>query len=261
MQMGGVLPMVDILAGVDALEARTAVVTGAASGIGLAVAEAFVVHGMQVVMADLDLEQLTAHADRLRERGGPVEAVAADVRDQEAVDRVGQIAVDRYGALHVAVNNAGVVNRGYSWELSLEEWHRVIDVDLWGVIHGIRAFVPRILASGEPGHVVNTASMAAVLPHDRLGPYTVAKHGVLGLTDVLRAELQKMGAPVGASVVMPGMIRTGMNPIGSVEPEEVAANVVDAILHDREYVFTDDHSAAEVEARLTGILAARAQVL
>jgi NAD(P)-dependent dehydrogenase (short-subunit alcohol dehydrogenase family) len=160
----------------------------------------------------------------------------------------------------VAVNNAGVVCRGYSWELPLEEWHRVIDVDLWGVIHGVRTFVPLILASGEEGHVVNIASMAAVKPLDRLGPYSVAKHGVLGLTDVLRAELSAIGAPVGVSVVMPGMIRTAMNPIGTVEPSAVAANVVDAIRRDRHYVFTDDHSTMDVERRLEAILSARAEV-
>jgi NAD(P)-dependent dehydrogenase (short-subunit alcohol dehydrogenase family) len=133
-------------------------------------------------------------------------------------------------------------------------------VNLWGVIHGVRAFVPRILESGGEGHVVNIASMAAVLPQDRLGPYTVAKHGVLGLSDVLRAELDALGAPVGVSVVFPGRIRTGMNPIGSVEPETVAANVVDAIAANRPYVFTDDHASAAVEARLQSILTARHDV-
>ena len=140
----------------------------------------------------------------------------ADVRDPDAVERVGAAPIERFGKLHVAVNNAGVVNGGYSWEIPLEDWHRVIDIDLWGVIHGIRSFVPRILASGEEGHVVNTASMAAVLALGRLGPYTVAKHGVLGLSDVLRAELASLDAPIGVSVVMPGMIKTGMNPVGTV---------------------------------------------
>jgi NAD(P)-dependent dehydrogenase (short-subunit alcohol dehydrogenase family) len=246
---------------VDHFEGRVAVVTGAASGIGLAVVEAFVAEGMRVAMTDLDQPRLAAEADRLRDQGADVHAVAGDVRDADAVDRVGRVAIDRFGALHVAVNNAGVVNRGYAWELSLEEWQRVIDVDLWGVINGIRAFVPHILASGDEGHVVNTASMAAVLPVERLGPYTVAKHGVLGLSDVLRADLQAIGAPVGVSVVMPGMIRTGMNPIGTVEPATVALNVVDAIRRQRDYVFTDDHHAAQVDARLQAILRSRTDIL
>jgi NAD(P)-dependent dehydrogenase (short-subunit alcohol dehydrogenase family) len=243
------------------LEGRTAVVTGAAGGIGLAIVEAFVAEGMHVVMADMDEQRLGAEATRLRDEGADVHAVTVDVRDPGAVDRVGRAAVESFGQLNVAVNNAGIVTTGTSWELPLDDWHRVIDVDLWGVIHGIRSFVPRILASGEDGHVVNTASMAAVRPIARLGPYTAAKHGVLGLSDVLRAELEAVGAPVGVSVVMPGMIRTGMNPIGTVAPSTVAANVVDAIRRNRAYVFTDDHSTGDVKARLRAILAARADVL
>lgn len=238
-----------------------AVVTGAASGIGLAIVEAFVHEGMRVAMADLDEDQLSSHAARLRDGGADVLAVPADVRDPGSVDAVGRSVLERFGALHVAVNNAGVVGGGNSWEIPLEEWHRVIDVDLWGVIHGVRTFVPLILASGEDGHVVNVASMAAVLALPRLAPYTVAKHGVLALTDVLRAELDGLGAAVGASVVMPGMVKTAMNPIGTVQPATVAANVLDAILRDRAYVFTDDHSTDEVERRLTELRAARKEVI
>ncbi len=245
----------------EQLQGRTAVVTGAASGIGLAVVEAFVGVGMRVVMADVDEEHLGAHAARLAEGGADVRAVMVDVRDPEAVDRVGAVAIEQFGKLHVAVNNAGVVNGGYSWEIPLEDWHRVIDIDLWGVIHGIRSFVPRILASQEEGHVVNTSSMAAVLALGRLGPYTVAKHGVLGLSDVLRAEFASLDAPIGVSVVMPGMIKTGMNPVGTVSPATVAANVLDAIRHGRHYVFTDDHSTDAVDARLSAILAARGDVI
>jgi NAD(P)-dependent dehydrogenase (short-subunit alcohol dehydrogenase family) len=245
----------------ERLEGRAAVVTGAASGIGLAIVEAFVAEGMQVTMADLDEAGLEHHAGRLAEGGADVQAIVTDVRDPDAVERVGQAAVDRFGRLHVAVNNAGIVNSGNSWELSLDDWHRVIDVNLWGVLHGVRAFVPRILSSGEEGHVVNTASMAAVLPLARLGPYTVAKHGVLGVSDVLRAELDAIGAPVGVSVVMPGMIKSGMNPIGTVPASVVADNVVDAIRRRRDYVFTDDHHTTEVEARLQAILAARSDVI
>jgi len=237
---------------------RVGVVTGAASGIGLALTEAFIDADMRIVMVDLDADALTRNAARLGDR---VHAVVADVRDPDALERAGDVALERFGALHVAVNNAGIVNGGNSWELSLEEWHRVLDVNLWGVIHGVHAFVPRILASGDEGHVVNTASMAAVLPLARLGPYTVAKHGVLGLSDVLRAELQDLGAPVGVSVVMPGMVRTGMNPIGTVEATTVATNVVDAIRRDRSYVFTDDQAVARVDARLEAIRSARQDVL
>jgi NAD(P)-dependent dehydrogenase (short-subunit alcohol dehydrogenase family) len=246
---------------VKELRDRVAVVTGAASGIGLAVAEAFVEEGMRVVMADIDEDRLGAEAARLQGNGADVVPVPADVRDSQSVDAVGRSVMQHFGTLHVAVNNAGVVGGGNSWEISLDEWHRVIDVDLWGVIHGVRTFVPLILASGDGGHVVNVASMAAVLALPRLAPYTVAKHGVLGLTDVLRAELEGLGASVGASVVMPGMVKTAMNPIGTVQPAAVAANVLDAIRHDRAYVFTDDHSTDDVGRRLRNVLDARADVI
>lgn len=236
-------------------------VTGAASGIGLAVAEAFVGRGMRVVMTDLDEDGLFSHAARLQHEGGEVHPVVVDVRDPDSVEDVGRAVMERFGVLHVAVNNAGIVGGGNSWEIPLEEWRRVIDVDLWGVIHGVRTFVPLILASGDEGHVVNVSSMAAVLALPRLAPYTVAKHGVLGLTDVLRAELEALGAPVGASVVMPGMVKTGMNPIGTVEPATVADNVLDAIERGRPYVFTDDHSTDDVDRRLRAVLSSRADVI
>jgi NAD(P)-dependent dehydrogenase (short-subunit alcohol dehydrogenase family) len=239
---------------------RVAIVTGAASGIGLAIATALVHEGARVVLTDVDRAALDAAAHSVG-RPDAVDTIVLDVRDPEAVQAAATSVADRHGALHIAVNNAGIVNGGVTWELSLEEWHRVLDVNLWGVIHGVRSFVPLILANGEEGHVVNVASMAAVLPHAALGPYTVAKHGVLGLSDVLRADVAKAGARVGVSVVMPGMIRTGMNPIGTVEPSAVAANVIDAIRRQRPYVFTDDHASDQVAARLREIIAARDDVL
>jgi NAD(P)-dependent dehydrogenase (short-subunit alcohol dehydrogenase family) len=241
----------------EQLEGRTAVVTGAASGIGLAVAGALVGEGMRVVMADLDGEAVRARAERLRDRADAhVEAVQLDVCDPDAVAALADSIAERFEGLHVVVNNAGIVNGGLSWELSLDEWRRVIDVDLWGVIHGIRSFVPLVLAAGE-GHVVNTASMASVLPHARLGPYVVAKHGVLGLSDVLRAEFAAIGAPIGVSVLMPGMVRTAMNPIGTLEPDVVAVKVVAAIRQNHPYVFTDAQGTHPVRDRLDSIVAAK----
>ncbi len=245
------------------VEGNVAVVTGAASGIGLAICEQLAQANVHVLMTDRNPDALAEAAlvVRASSTGSEIETLAVDVSDPDAVEAAATRAVERFGALHIAVNNAGVVNRGLSWELSLDEWHRVLDVNLWGVIHGVRAFVPKILETGQPGHVVNVASMAAVLPQDRLGPYTVAKHGVLGLSDVLRAEFAATGAPIGVSVVFPGRIRTGMNPIGSIEPSTVALNVLDAIRRQRPYVFTDDHTTDAVEERLHAIIAARDDVL
>jgi NAD(P)-dependent dehydrogenase (short-subunit alcohol dehydrogenase family) len=238
-----------------------AVVTGAAGGIGLAIASALATGGARVAMTDIDSSAVIERAIALRATGADVEALKLDVRDPEAVERVADDVVERFGALHIAVNNAGIVNGGVTWELPLDEWHRLLDVNLWGVIHGVRAFVPRILATGAEGHVVNIASMAAVLPHSSLGPYTVAKHGVLALSDVLRADLDAIDAPVGVSVVFPGMIRTAMNPIGTTEPEVVAANVLDAIARRRSYVFTDHDATEAVNARLEALRAARGDVV
>src|SRR3954469_24170070 len=130
------------------LDGRVAVVTGAASGIGLAVSEAFVAAGMRVFMADIDEPRLRAEEQRLRSGGADVEAAVVDVSDDDAVRRLAAGVVDRFGRLHVAVNNAGIVRGGRSWELSLEDWREVVGINLWGVIHGVRAFVPRILATG-----------------------------------------------------------------------------------------------------------------
>jgi len=246
---------------VTQIQDKVAVVTGAASGIGLAIAEGLADHGARVLLADIDGGGVEAAAAALRSQGHEAEGAQVDVRDQAALEGVADRCVDRFGALHIAVNNAGIVNGGAAWELTLEDWHKVLDVNLWGVIHGVRAFVPRILASGDEGHVVNVASMAAVQAIAGIGPYTVAKHGVLGLSDVLRADLIAVDATVGVSVVFPGRIRTGMNPIGTVEPATVANNVIDAISRGRPYVFTDDHSTKQVRARLEAIIAARDDVL
>lgn len=240
---------------------KAAVVTGAASGIGFAVAGALAAEGTSVVLADVDDDALRARAKHLSSLGHVVHHVTTDVGDPDAVEELAAAAVDRFGGLHIAVNNAGIVNRGLSWELSLEDWHRVLDVDLWGVIHGVRSFVPRILSSGDDGHVVNTASMASLLPVDRLGPYTVAKHAVLGLSDVLRLDLERSGAPIGVSVVMPGRVQTGMNPYGTTTADTVARNIMDAIGRNRPYVYSDRDGQAEVEDRFARILSARDDVI
>lgn len=241
------------------LRGKVAVVTGAAGGIGRAAAEAFLAEGMHVALADIDepvLERTVAELAELHGEGRAI-SVPTDVRDQDAVDALAAATVEAFGALHVAVNNAGIVNRGPAWELSLAEWHRVLDINLWGVIHGVRSFVPHIIASGASGHVLNVASMAAVNIIPNLGPYTVSKHAVLGLSDSLRADLVAAGHPIGVSVVMPGRTLSRMNPIATLPASEVARNMVDAIRRDRHYVYADDESADTVAARLNAIIDAR----
>jgi len=245
----------------EQLQDRVAVVTGAAGGIGLAIATRFAAEGMKVVLADIDGQVLAESVGRLADQYPDVIGVEVDVRDGGSVAAVAQTAVDRFGAIHVAVNNAGIVNRGYSWELSEADWRRVLDINLMGVIHGIREFVPTIIASGDEGYVVNVASLAAVNVISRLGPYTASKHAVLGVSDVLALDLAEVGAPVGVSVVMPGRVRSRLNPIGELDPSVVAANVVDAMRRGRRYVYTDQEGRDEIAVRLGAIVAARADVV
>jgi NAD(P)-dependent dehydrogenase (short-subunit alcohol dehydrogenase family) len=249
------------------LRERVAVVTGAASGIGLGIATAFVAEGMRVVMADVDEARLEREVAALG--SDAVEGVVCDVGDAAAVERLADETLRRFGAVHVICNNAGIIRSGRSWELSLADWNAVLRVNLLGVVHGVRTFVPRLLVSGTEGHVVNVASMAAVVPVPGIAPYNVAKHGVLALSDTLRMELRDCGSPIGVSVVMPGRVpsRLGRAADGPDEPISRAAEpgvlpasavgriVVDAIRNDRMYVFTHPERIADVESRFARITA------
>ncbi|MEX0768256.1 MAG: SDR family NAD(P)-dependent oxidoreductase [Microthrixaceae bacterium] len=217
----------------DQFEGKVAVVTGAASGIGRALAAAFADVGMKIVLADIEVDALEAAAEELRVSGADVFAVTADVAQAADVARIGTAAMDVFGALHVACNNAGVSGGGLSWEIDLETWRWILDVDLWGVIHGVHTFTPLIIASGG-GHIVNTASMAGLTSNPGMGPYNVAKHGVVTLSETLSVELQMTHPEVGVSVLCPGWVRTKINEsernrpaqIGAVEVEEVDAGLL-----------------------------------
>jgi NAD(P)-dependent dehydrogenase (short-subunit alcohol dehydrogenase family) len=192
----------------DSLESKVAVITGAASGIGLGMAREFGHEGMRVVLSDVSEEPLINAVTELKSDGIECFGQIADVRSATAVDGLAQAAVDTYGQVHVICNNAGVVPFGRQWELSEHDWAWAIDVCLWGVINGVRSFVPRMLVSAEPCHVVNTASMGGLLSAPFIGPYATAKHAVVGLSKSLRIELG--GTNVGVTLVCPGNVRTNL---------------------------------------------------
>ncbi|MDI2125631.1 SDR family NAD(P)-dependent oxidoreductase [Yinghuangia seranimata] len=187
---------------------QVAVVTGAAGGIGYGTAQAFAGRGMSVVLADQDGARLAEGARSLREAGARVLAVPTDVRDLAAVQALSDAALTAFGRVDVVCNNAGVWTLGRQWETSAQQWAWVIDVNLWGVIHGVRTFVPLLLAQPGGGHIVNTASMGGMLGAALTGPYSATKHAVVGLTKGLLAELAD--TRVGVSLVCPGKVASGM---------------------------------------------------
>jgi NAD(P)-dependent dehydrogenase (short-subunit alcohol dehydrogenase family) len=207
---------------VQTLEDRVAVVTGAASGIGLALAERFAAEGMKVVMADVEADALDRAVAAVRSRARAVLPVRVDVARAEDVERLAREAYATFGAAHVVCNNAGVAVIGAVHEHSLADWQWVLGVNLWGVIHGVRAFVPRMLAGGDEGHIVNTASMAGLTTAPFMSVYDVTKHGVVALSESMYKEFELSGAPIGVSVVCPGLINTSIMRSARNRPPELA---------------------------------------
>jgi NAD(P)-dependent dehydrogenase (short-subunit alcohol dehydrogenase family) len=201
---------------------RVAVVTGAASGIGLAMAARFAAEGMKVVMADIEAPALAKAAEGLRGMAPAVLATRVDVSRAEDVERLAGETYAAFGAAHVVCNNAGVAVLGAVHEHTLADWQWVISVNLWGVIHGVRAFLPRMLAGGDEGHIVNTASMAGLTTAPFMSVYDVTKHGVVALSEALYKEMQVTSAPIGVSVVCPGLIDTNIMRSSRNRPEELA---------------------------------------
>jgi NAD(P)-dependent dehydrogenase (short-subunit alcohol dehydrogenase family) len=211
-----------VIARMQRLEDRVAVVTGAASGIGLALAERFAAEGMRVVMADVEATALDRAVAAVRATARAVLPVRVDVARAEDVERLAHETYAAFGAAHVVCNNAGVAVIGAVHENSLADWQWVIGVNLWGVIHGVRAFVPRMLAGGDEGHIVNTASMAGLTTAPFMAVYDVTKHGVVALSEAMYKEFEATGAPLGVSVVCPGLINTNIMRSARNRPSELA---------------------------------------
>jgi NAD(P)-dependent dehydrogenase (short-subunit alcohol dehydrogenase family) len=206
----------------ERLQGRVAVVTGAASGIGLALSERFAAEGMKVVMADIEAAALQSASAAVRAKAPAVHAVRIDVSRAEDVERLARETYAAFGAAHVVCNNAGVAVIGAVHEHSLADWQWVIGVNLWGVIHGVHAFVPRMLAGGDEGHIVNTASMAGLSTAPFMSVYDVTKHGVVALSESMFKEFEATGAPIGVSVVCPGLINTSIMRSSRNRPPELS---------------------------------------
>lgn len=189
------------------LVGKTAVVTGAASGIGLAVARRLAGEGMRLVLADIEEAPLREAEESLASAGREVLAVRTDVSVLEEIEALAAKSIERFGAVHVVHNNAGVVVGGPIETLSIEDWEWVLGVDLWSVIYGIRTFLPLMREAGE-GHMVSTASTAGLVAPATIGPYSVSKFGVVALSETLYRELGGERSPIGVSVLCPGPINT-----------------------------------------------------
>jgi len=268
------------------LAGRTAFVTGGASGIGFALGAAFAQAGMKVMLADIETDALAEAVKSLHEFGPNVRGVACDVADPVSVERAAKASYQAFGNVHVVCNNAGVAAAGGIDNISLDNWRWVLDVNLMGVLHGVRTFLPHIRAHGEGGHIVNTASMAGMNSGLGFSPYVASKFAVVGMSEGLATRLKPFG--IGVTVLCPGFVRTRIGESGRNRPErygatqtpdpaspaglllaqiaerlqsglnpsDVAARVLAAIREDALYVFTDPEMRAELEDRFAAIMAA-----
>lgn len=207
---------------------KTAVITGAAGGMGLGMARAFASAGMKLVLADIDADRLDAAVGELRNQGHAAIAVPTDVSKEADIQALAQAALAEFGAIHVVSNNAGIGIPGTVEDMTLDDWKWTLDVDLWSVIYGVRTFLPLLKEQGE-GHITATSSMAGLTCGPVLGAYHVAKHGVVALMDTVRIELKLAKSDVRASVLCPGPIDTGIADSERLRPADVETRANNAL--------------------------------
>jgi NAD(P)-dependent dehydrogenase (short-subunit alcohol dehydrogenase family) len=270
-----------------ALHGKVAAITGAASGLGRAMALAFAGEGMHVALADVDEANLSRVADEVRSCGVKASRIVTDVSKAAEVEAFAARTLADLGAVHVVCNNAGVSPLGAPWENSIGEWEWILGVNLWGVVHGVRSFAPRLIAQGE-GHIVNTASVAGIICPPGSAAYNVTKHAVVALSESLHHDLRERGSAVGVSVLCPAYVPTGISDSernrpadveasvksketaakevmlkkavasGRLSADDVAKAVVAAVKEDRFYILTHARIKAAIQARMEDILQERA---
>ena len=271
---------------------RTAVLTGAGSGFGLECARIAARRGMRLVLVDVQQDALDKAAEELQQAGAEVLARRVDVSDADQMQALADAVAERFGAPHFVFNNAGVGSGGLVWENSLADWQWVLGVNLWGVVHGVRLFTPMMLAAAKAdpawrGHIVNTASMAGLLTPPNMGIYNVSKHAVVALTETLYQDLALVTEQIGASVLCPYFVPTGITQSernrpdslrdaaltasqrigqamidkavtsGKVSAAEVAAKVFDAVAGGAFYIYSHPQALGNVESRMQAIVQGR----
>ena len=201
------------------LNGKTAVITGGASGIGLATARLLAGEGMHLVLADIEQKALDAAVDEIASSDAEVIGVRTDVGELDQVQNLADQSFERFGAVHLVFNNAGIAVFGPIQDMTHADWEWVIKVDLWGVIHGVEVFVPRMIAQDQGGHVINTASFAGLVANQGLGAYCVAKYGVVALSECLARDVKAHG--IGVSVLCPMIVETNINDSARNRPDEL----------------------------------------
>jgi len=271
------------------LRGKVAAVTGAASGLGRAMALAFAREGMHLALADVDEKNLAETKRMARELGVDTIAMRVDVSQSEEVEGYAERCIEALGGVHIVCNNAGVSPVGAAWENTVADWEWTLGVNLWGVIHGIRAFVPHLIAQDE-GHVVNTASVAGLISPPGMAVYNVSKHAVVTLSETLHHDLRRQRSRVAVSVLCPAYVPTAIadserarpgvlaNPPGTqsaaqrateamvkkavasgkISADQVADVVLDAIRRERFYILTHARIKPAIRARLEDVLEERA---
>ncbi|MEP6895638.1 MAG: SDR family NAD(P)-dependent oxidoreductase [Chloroflexota bacterium] len=214
---------------------KVAVITGAASGIGFGIAERCAQLGMKVVLAGINAENLASAEEKLKSTGVDLLSVRTDVSKREDIEALAQKTLDAFGAVHLLVNNAGVGAGTNVWESTWEDWEWVIDVNLWGVIYGVKVFTPIMIAQDTEAHIVNVASVTGLLPNYPSAPYQVTKHAVVGLTESLYHTLAKRESKVKVSLLCPGWVKTSILKSERNRPAELQ-NKPGSLLNKREAV-------------------------